>query len=107
MKHFASLALLCVAVAVLGAGEASAQLAPTAATLHFFEEGPGTLTPQSRRMYATHFDATRTRYIGVEVRLKHPGPGVVASYPVSCEYTTPGAGISPGSGSGVTTRPSA
>jgi hypothetical protein len=89
MKLAASLALLYVAVAILSVREASAQLAPTGATLRFFEEGPGTVTPQTRRMYATRFDASRSRFIGVEVSLTHPAPGVVVDYPVSCEYIKP------------------
>jgi hypothetical protein len=84
-----SLIVPVLSVAILGMGEASAQLAPNEVALRFFEEGPGPVTPIARRMYATHFDATRTRYVGVEVQLDHAAPGVVVDYPVSCQYVNP------------------
>lgn len=99
MRRAGSVALLSVVFAILGVGQARAQLAPTEATIRFFEQAGGLssgisrspLEPAARRMYATHFDAARSRYIGIEVRLVHAdaAPGIASGYRISCQYIEP------------------
>jgi hypothetical protein len=89
MKCAASVALQCMAVAILGVSEARAQLAPTEARLYFWEQAPGPLAPSEERMSASLFAATHSRYIGFNLALHYPAPGVAVKYLVSCRYIKP------------------
>ncbi len=89
MKYAASVALQCMAVAILGVSEASAQLAPTEAYLYFWEQAPGSPVPSEERMSVSLFNANLSRYIGFNLALHYPAPGVAVKYPVSCRYIKP------------------
>src|SRR5262245_51763407 len=55
----------------------------TAKDIRFFEQGP---REGASRQYQTRFDASRTRYIAVELKLEHPASNQVAELPMACRY---------------------
>jgi hypothetical protein len=69
-----------LAIAILIPFAADGEPASDQATIRLFEQAEGPVLPVSRRLYSTHFDATRTRKLAVEV---------TATVPLTCTLTRP------------------
>lgn len=64
--------------------------------IRLFEQPNGVMLPVARRIYSTHFDATRTRAIGIEVSATHPAQKGPVQVPVACTMqAADGSGIAP------------
>lgn len=57
--------------------------------IRLFEQAEGALLPVARRIYTTHFDATRTRVLGVEISAMHPAYEATQQIPVACAMQKP------------------
>lgn len=53
-------------------------------TTRLFEQADSALLPVTRRIYSTHFDATRTRALGLEVAASLAAPDADREVPVVC-----------------------
>jgi Caspase domain len=51
--------------------------------VRFFEQGPH---EAASRKYQTQFEASRARYIAVELKLEYSAPGQVVELPMACRY---------------------
>jgi hypothetical protein len=58
-------------------------------SIRLFEQADGTVQPVTRRLYSTHFDATRTRMLGVEIAASYAAPKVTSQVPVDCRMQRP------------------
>jgi len=68
----------------------AAEMPPlSAATIRLFEQADGPVLPFGRRVYGSHFDATLTRMIGVEIGATYPAPDETTLLPVVCTLTKP------------------
>lgn len=69
----------------------------TQVTLRVFEQADTDVLPYGRRIYATHFDATRTRMIGLEIGASYAKPDESSSLAVDCSLLRPdGSRSAPG-----------
>jgi hypothetical protein len=70
---------------------ASAPAAPAVerAGLRLFEQADGDILPDTRRVYSTRFDATRTRRLGVEYAAEYAAPEADSTAPLACALTRP------------------
>ncbi|MGQ0429213.1 MAG: hypothetical protein ACT4UQ_04710, partial [Gammaproteobacteria bacterium] len=57
--------------------------------LRLFEQADDGVLPVTRRIYATHFDATRMRWLGVEVAATYAAPRENALVPLECAMQRP------------------
>lgn len=69
----------------------------TAVSIRLFEQADGPVQPFGRRVYATHFDATLTRMIGVEMGATYPSQKETRLYDVACTLTKPDGSTEPAS----------
>jgi len=68
----------------------AADAAPfTAVSIRLFEQADGPVQPFGRRIYATHFDATLTRAIGVEIGATYPKQSEARLVEVACTLQKP------------------
>ncbi|MGH8251805.1 MAG: hypothetical protein ACREVI_14110 [Steroidobacteraceae bacterium] len=58
-------------------------------TIRLFEQADAAVLPLARRLYSTHFDATRTRMLGVEIAAGYAAPEEALQVPVSCTMKRP------------------
>lgn len=58
-------------------------------TIRLFEQADGPIVPVARRLYSTHFDATRTRMLGVEISATYAAPETTTTIPVTCTMRKP------------------
>lgn len=92
-----------LAIAVLGLTAAWPGVAAAAdpppldqVAIRLFEQAEGAPLPMARRIYSTHFDATRTRVLGVEISATHPAHEATRQIPVACAMQKPdGSEIAP------------
>ncbi len=84
-----------LACAFLLPAAASAAPAVEHARLRFFEQADGEILPDSRRVYATHFDAIRTRRLGVEYSAEYAAPDADTTIPLACTLTRPDGSTAP------------
>ncbi|MGB5131981.1 MAG: hypothetical protein WBO00_05165, partial [Steroidobacteraceae bacterium] len=77
--------LTCLLVCALAAGAARAQISPTATEIRLWEQEGNAVVPPERRFYSTRFDASRSRYIGFEITMKHAPAKATGIFPVECE----------------------
>ena len=82
----ASLALAACLPPAVPAADASPF---TAVSIRLFEQGDGTVQPFGRRIYASQFDATLTRMIGVEIGATYAKQSEAKLYDVACTLTQP------------------
>jgi hypothetical protein len=90
-----------IATAVLGLACTAAvadQPVLAAATLRIFEQADAEILPISRRLYATRFDATRIRALGVEISATHLVPASTTEFQVDCTMQRPDGSMAPASG---------
>lgn len=59
------------------------------ATIRLFEQADADVQPLARRAYATHFDATRMRWLGVEITGGYAAPDHDVLLPVECSMQRP------------------
>jgi hypothetical protein len=59
------------------------------AAIRLFEQADVDVQPLARRAYATHFDATRMRWLGVEITAGYPAPDKDVLLPVDCSMQRP------------------
>jgi hypothetical protein len=71
MRAPSSTAVLGLACTMSLAAAAADPPALDAATIRLFEQPDAEILPVARRLYATRFDATRTRTLGVEIAVSH------------------------------------
>ena len=69
----------------------------TAVSIRLFEQADGTVQPFGRRVYATHFDATLTRMISVEIGATYARQKESRLYDVVCTLTRPDGSSAPAS----------
>jgi hypothetical protein len=81
--------LLACAVLLPLAARAADMPPLSAATIRLFEQADGSVLPFGRRVYGSHFDATLTRMIGVEIGATYLAPDETALLPVVCTLTKP------------------
>jgi hypothetical protein len=76
---------------------AQAEDAPsfTSTTLRLFEQADDGVEPVARRIYATSFDATRMRWLGVEVEATYAAPKESVLVPLDCRLFRPDGSQSP------------
>ena len=82
-------ALPCLLCCMLGTGVAQAQIAPTATEIRLWGQESNAVPPPEWRLYATRFDAARSRYIGLEIIMDHPPAKASGVYPVECDLLAP------------------
>ena len=58
-------------------------------SIRLFEQADGTVQPFGRRVYTSHFDATLTRMIGVEIGATYAKQKEARLYDVACTLTKP------------------
>lgn len=58
-------------------------------SIRLFEQADGAVQQVARRLYSTHFDATRTRMLGVEISASYAAPEKSLQIPVSCRMQHP------------------
>lgn len=87
----AALGLTCVA-------SVADQPVLAAATLRTFEQADTEILPVARRLYATGFDATRTRALGVEISATHLVPASTIEIQIDCTLQKPDGSIAPADG---------
>ncbi len=61
----------------------------TRSTLRLFEQADDGVEPVARRIYATHFDATRMRWLGVELEATYAAPKENVLLPLDCSMVRP------------------
>jgi hypothetical protein len=88
----AVLGLACVMSCAMAAADQPV-LAET--TLRLFEQADAEILPVARRLYATRFDATRTRTIGIEIAASHLMSASAAQLPVDCTMRKPDGTLLP------------
>lgn len=78
-------------VAVLSPTPAMAADVPalTDVSIRLFEQVDSTVLPVARRVYSTHFDATRTRMLGVEIAAGYAQQDETTQLPVDCRMQRP------------------
>lgn len=59
------------------------------ATIRLFEQADSGVQSLARRSYAAHFDATRMRWLGVEITGRYDAPGEDVLLPVDCTMQRP------------------
>lgn len=64
-------------------------------TIRLFEQADAEVLPVARRLYATRFDATRTRTLGVEIAASHAATESAAEVPVDCTMQKPDGSMAP------------
>jgi len=64
-------------------------------TIRLFEQADGPIVPVARRLYSTHFDATRTRMLGVEISATYAAPQTTSTIPIACTMRKPDASVEP------------
>lgn len=64
------------------------------ATIRVFEQADGPVLPFARRQYATRFDATRTRSLGVEISASYAPAAETESVPIDCALRRPDGSVS-------------
>lgn len=69
----------------------------TAVSMRLFEQADGPVQPFGRRVYATHFDATLTRMIGVEIGATYAKRKEERLYDLACTLTKPDGSSEPAS----------
>lgn len=57
--------------------------------IRLFEQADGPILPIERRLYSTHFDATRTRKLAVEVTANYAAPDATTTVPLDCTLEHP------------------
>lgn len=90
-----------ISTAVLGLACAAAvadQPVLAAATLRIFEQADAEILPVARRLYATRFDATRTRALGVEISATHLVPASTIEFQIDCTLQKPDGSMAPAGG---------
>ncbi|MGQ0384450.1 MAG: hypothetical protein ACT4UP_07220 [Gammaproteobacteria bacterium] len=82
--------ILAAAVIALPVPASSAD-APLFSTvqLRLFEQADDAVLPVARRIYAVHFDATRMRWLGVEVTATYSAPKESLVVPLECSMQRP------------------
>jgi len=89
---------LFILAAALPQAALAADASPfTAVSIRLFEQADGTVQPFGRRIYATHFDATLTRMIGVEIGATYAKRKEARLYDVACTLTKPDGSTVPAS----------
>jgi len=58
-------------------------------TIRLYEQADGVLLPMARRIYSTHFDAMRTRALGLEISAMHPAQETPVQIPFVCTMQGP------------------
>jgi len=84
MRSLMSFTVLGLTIACAAAGVSAGRPTPDQATIRLFEQADGPILPATRRLYSTHFDATRTRAIGLELTVGDPGSGMDREIQVAC-----------------------
>ncbi len=64
-------------------------------TIRLFEQADGPIVPFARRLYSTHFDATRTRMLGVEISATYAARETTTTIPIVCAMQKPDGSIAP------------
>lgn len=84
-------------LAALAFGPAGAAPAPELreVSLRLFEQADDVVLPVARRVYATRFDATRMRMLGVELTASYADPGTTTQVPVACTLQRPDGSLAP------------
>ena len=97
MKSPLRTALLLIA-ACLPPTALAADASPfTAVSMRLFEQADGPVQAFGRRVYATNFDATLTRMIGVEIGATYAKAKETRLLDVACTLTKPDGSLAPGS----------
>ena len=79
----------CFLACVLAGNAAQAQVVPTRAVIRLWEQATNGEIPPERRLYATRFDGSRTRFIGAEISLGFAPATALFSFPIDCELRAP------------------
>lgn len=58
-------------------------------SIRLFEQADAAVIPVARRVYATHFDATRTRMLGLEISATYAKPESAVEVPITCSMQRP------------------
>ncbi len=58
-------------------------------SIRLFEQTDAGVIPVARRVYATHFDATRTRMLGLEISATYAKPESAVEVPITCSMQRP------------------
>jgi hypothetical protein len=66
-----------------------------AVAIRVFEQADAEILPVARRLYATRFDATRTRALGVEISATHLVPASAVELQIDCTMQKPDGGMAP------------
>jgi hypothetical protein len=69
----------------------------TAVSIRLFEQPDAPVQPFGRRVYATHFDATLTRMVGVEIDATYAKQKETRLYDIACTLKKPDGSSVPGS----------
>jgi len=89
MRAPSATAVLGLACAGSLAAAAAEPPALDAVTIRLFEQADAEILPVARRLYATRFDATRSRALGIEITASHAAPESAAEVPVDCAMQKP------------------
>jgi hypothetical protein len=84
-----------LAVAILIPFAAAGEPAFDQTSIRLFEQADGPLLPVTRRLYSTHFDATRMRNLAVEASATYAAPDTTTTVPLDCTLTRPDGSQSP------------
>lgn len=85
-----ALALLLIPAVASAQGESAQGESPLKeATIRLFEQADVGVQSIARRAYATHFDATRMRWLGVEITGVYDAPDKDVLLPVECSMKRP------------------
>lgn len=89
------IAILSVATASPATGLTADPPALDGVTIRLFEQADDTILPVARRLYSTHFDATRMRMLGVEISATYAEPTATTQIPVACTMQRPDGSLEP------------
>lgn len=89
MKSLLRIGLLTLAACLPPAAIAADAPSFTAVSIRLFEQADAPVQPFGRRVYATHFDATLTRMIGVEIGATYAKQKETRLYDVACTLKKP------------------
>ena len=95
MHSPSSSAVLGFICALSGAVAEAEPLTLAEAKIRLFEQADADIIPVARRLYATRFDATRTRVLAVEISVSHTAPVSTAELPVDCTMEQPNGSVFP------------
>lgn len=85
IRPISALAVLAFPAAAVAADDFQLQ----DATIRLFEQADVGVQPLARRVYATHFDATRMRWLGVEISGSYAAPDQDVLLPAECSMRRP------------------